>query len=193
MTAKSRKSRLSGFYKYTLAERLEELTHHLSPEDLAALSGKGGLTPSQADHMIENVVGTHALPLGIALNFVINGRDVLVPMAIEEPSVVAGASFMAKLAREGGGFTAHTTSPEMIGQMQILDVPDLPSARLALLESKERLLTLADEIDPILKRLGGGPRDLQVRQIESSPIGSFLVLHLIYDVRDAMGSLWPPP
>ena len=76
--------------------------------------------------MIENVVGTYALPMGIGLNFIINGREVLVPMAIEEPSVVAGASFMAKLARQGGGFTAHTTPPEMIGQMQVLDVADLP-------------------------------------------------------------------
>ena len=188
MTAKPRSSRLPGFYNHTLAERLGELAHHISPQDLDALSSKAGLTPSQADHMIENVVGLHALPLGITLNFVINGRDVLVPMAIEEPSVVAGASFMAKLARDGGGFTAHATSPEMIGQMQLLDVPDLPAARLALLESKERLLAEVAEIDPVLKRLGGGPRDLQVRSIEDSPIGSFLVLHLIYDVRDAMGA-----
>jgi hydroxymethylglutaryl-CoA reductase len=138
--------------------------------------------------MIENVVGVHALPLGLALNFVVNGREVLVPMAIEEPSVVAGASFMAKLARAGGGFRAHTTEPEMIGQMQILDLPDLHSARLAILEQKERLLQEAAQIDPVLQRLGGGPRDLEVRTIESSPLGPFLVLHLIYDVRDAMGA-----
>jgi hydroxymethylglutaryl-CoA reductase len=126
--------------------------------------------------------------LGIALNFVVNGRDVLVPMAIEEPSVVAGASFMARLARAGGGFHAHATLPEMIGQMQLLDVPDLPAARFAILEHKERLLSEAAGIDPVLKRLGGGPRDLEVRLIDSSPIGPFLVLHLIYDVRDAMGA-----
>ena len=160
----------------------------LTPEELAALTGETGLSAEQADHMIENVVGVHALPLGLALNFVVNGREVLVPMAIEEPSVVAGASFMAKLARAGGGFRAHTTEPEMIGQMQILDLPDLHSARLAILEQKESLLQEAAQIDPVLQRLGGGPRELEVRIIESSPLGPFLVLHLIYDVRDAMGA-----
>jgi hydroxymethylglutaryl-CoA reductase len=132
--------------------------------------------------------GYLVFPLGIALNFQVNGQDVFVPMVVEEPSIVAGASFMAKLARSGGGFIAHSTQPEMIGQMQILDVSDLPSARLALLEHKEQLLSLAAEIDPVLKRLGGGPRDLEVRLIDDSPIGPFLVAHLIYDVRDAMGA-----
>ena len=188
MSAKSKSSRLPGFYNRTLEERLAELGSHLSPEDLATLSGETGLTTTQADHMIENVVGLHALPMGIALNFVINGRDILIPMAIEEPSVVAGASFMAKLARAGGGFNAHTTPPEMIGQIQLLDIPDLADARIAILENKDRLLAEVAEIDPVLKRLGGGPRDLEVRLIDESPIGPFLVLHLIYDVRDAMGA-----
>jgi hydroxymethylglutaryl-CoA reductase len=171
-------------------ERLEELARRtdLTQEELSALSSQAGLEVGQADHMIENVVGLHALPLGIALNFTVNGRDVLVPMAIEEPSVVAGASFMARLARAGGGFTAHTTPPEMIGQMQVLDVPDLAAARLAILEQKERLLGEAAEIDPLLKRLGGGPRDLEVRLIPASAVGPFLAVHLIYDVRDAMGA-----
>ncbi len=188
MSAKSKSSRLPGFYNRTLEERLAELGSHLSPEDLATLSGETGLTRTQADHMIENVVGLHALPMSIALNFVINGRDILIPMAIEEPSVVAGASFMAKLARAGGGFNAHTTPPEMIGQIQLLDIPDLADARIAILENKDRLLAEVAEIDPVLKRLGGGPRDLEVRLIDESPIGPFLVLHLIYDVRDAMGA-----
>jgi hydroxymethylglutaryl-CoA reductase len=151
------------------------------------LSG-GGLTPEAADHMVENAIGTHALPVGIGLNFLINGRDVLVPMAIEEPSVVAGASFMAKLVRAGGGFRATTDEPLMIGQMQVLDLANPHLARLAILEHRAELLAEADSIDPILKRFGGGPRDLEVRVIESSPIGPFLVLHLIYDVRDAMGA-----
>ncbi len=186
----SQGSRLSGFYNLSLEARREALKQRssLGPDELAALSGKAGLSPEQADHMIENVIGVHALPLGIALNFVINGRDVFVPMAVEEPSVVAGASFMAKLARAGGGFFAHTTQPEMIGQMQLLDVPDLAAARLTILEHKQELLDEAAEIDPVLKRLGGGPRDLEVRLIETSPVGPFLVLHLIYDVRDAMGA-----
>jgi hydroxymethylglutaryl-CoA reductase len=190
MTDQPSGSRIPGFYNLKLEERLAALASQgqLSAQDLAVLHGAAGLSAEQADHMIENVVGVYALPLGIALNFVINGREVLVPMAIEEPSVVAGASFMAKLARAGGGFQAHTSPPEMIGQMQVLEIPDLPSARLAILEQKQSLLAEAAEIDPVLKKLGGGPRDLEVRLINDSPIGPFLVLHLIYDVRDAMGA-----
>lgn len=190
MVKKVNGSRIPGFYNRSLSERLAILGERdeLSQEDLAALNGEAGLSAEMADHMIENVIGLHSLPLGIALNFQVNGRDVLVPMAIEEPSVVAGASFMAKLARAGGGFQAHTTPPEMIGQMQILDLADPAAARLAILEKKDQLLAEASEIDPVLKRLGGGPRDLEVRLITDSPIGPFLVLHLIYDVRDAMGA-----
>jgi hydroxymethylglutaryl-CoA reductase len=183
-------SRIPGFYNLTLEERRAQLAlvGNLTAEELAALDGEAGLAPSQAEMMIENVVGVFGLPIGVALNFIVNGHEVLVPMAVEEPSIVAGASFMARLARAGGGFTAQATSPEMIGQMQLLEVPDLPTARLALLEQKTALLAEADEIDPVLKRLGGGARDLEVRLIEQSPIGPFLVLHLIYDVRDAMGA-----
>jgi hydroxymethylglutaryl-CoA reductase len=183
-------SRLPGFYNKSLAERLADLSaaSGLTADQLAAYGAGGGLTPEAADHMIENVVGTHALPLGIALNFVVNGRDVLVPMAIEEPSVVAGASFMAKLARAGGGFVATTSEPLMIGQMQVLDITDLEAAMLKLHGHKADLLAEADEIDPVLKKFGGGARDLEVRVIDSSPIGPFLVVHLIYDVRDAMGA-----
>ena len=181
-------SRLPGFYNLSLEERLKRLSDRLAPEDVAALSGQAGLSAEQADQMIENVIGVFALPLGIALNFVVNGRERLVPMAIEEPSVVAGASFMAKLARAGGGFSAHTTPPEMIGQIQVLELPDLATARHALLENKAHLLAEAAKIDPVLQNLGGGPRDLEVREMPESPIGPFLVLHLIYDVRDAMGA-----
>jgi hydroxymethylglutaryl-CoA reductase len=190
MSSPSYGSRIPGFYNLSLAERRAELARlaGLSADACAALWGEPGLSVDEADHMVENVVGVYALPVGIALNFLINGRDVLVPMAVEEPSVVAGASFMAKLARAGGGFHAHTTPPEMIGQMQLLEAPDLAAARLALLEQKEALLAEAAQIDAVLQRLGGGPRDLEVRLIERSPIGPFLVLHLIYDVRDAMGA-----
>lgn len=190
MTATQHNSRIPGFYNLSLEERRAELLRHaeLTPEELAALTGQAGLNAHQADHMIENVVGRYALPLGIALNFVVNGRQVLVPMVIEEPSVVAGASFMAKLARAGGGFSAHTSPPEMIAQLQILDVADLQTAQRALLSEKGNLLAEAAKVDPILQELGGGPRDVEVRLIEDSPIGPFLVLHLIYDVRDAMGA-----
>jgi hydroxymethylglutaryl-CoA reductase len=182
-------SRIPGFYNLTLEERRARLADAalLTPPELAAWTS-GGLSPEAADHMIENVIGLHSLPLGIALNFMVNGRDVLVPMAIEEPSVVAGASFMAKLARAGGGFTATTTDPLMIGQMQVINVTNLLEAKLKLYEHKAELLAEADSIDPILKKFGGGARDLEVRVIEESPIGGFLVVHLIYDVRDAMGA-----
>lgn len=190
MTDRPQSSRIPGFYNISLDERRSELASRglLTPENLAALYGDAGINIDQAQHMIENVVGLYALPLGIALNFVINGRDVLIPMVVEEPSIVAGASFMAKLARVGGGFIASTTSPEMIGQIQILDVPDPARARQSLLEAKDELLAEAAEIDPILKTLGGGPRGLEIRVIEDSPIGPFLVAHLFYDVRDAMGA-----
>jgi len=182
-------SRISGFYNMTLDERHAQLAKAAlqTPEDLLPFT-TGGLSPDAADHMIENVIGLYSLPLGIALNFQVNGRDVLVPMTLEEPSVVAGASFMAKLARSGGGFTATTTDPLMIGQMQVINVHNPNEAKLKLYEHKAELIAEADTIDPILKKFGGGARDLEVRIIESSPIGSFLVVHLIYDVRDAMGA-----
>lgn len=190
MDARQNTSRLPNFYNLSLDERREALAAaaSLDQSDLDALFGEVGLSPQSADPMIENVVGTHNLPLGIALNFIVNGREVLVPMAIEEPSVVAGASFMAKLARAAGGFQASTSSPEMIGQMQLLDLDDLQTAEAAILENREELLASLENIDPVLQKLGGGPRDLEVRRIADSPIGPFLVLHLIYDVRDAMGA-----
>lgn len=178
------------FYDLSLEERLQQVGAEsgLAAEELAALGGSAGLSPAQADHMIENVVGIYSLPLGIARNFVVNGREVLVPMVLEEPSVVAGASFMAKLAKAGGGFTASADEPHMIGQMQIVELPDPAAARLRLLAEKDALLAEVARVDPVLARLGGGPVDLEVRLIEESPVGPFLVLHLIYDVRDAMGA-----
>jgi hydroxymethylglutaryl-CoA reductase len=190
----TRSSRLPNFYKKSLAERARIIAEWaatdspLSPDEQAALDGTGGLTPQQADHMIENVIGTHALPLGIAANFVVNGREVLVPMVIEEPSVVASASFMAKLARASGGFVAETTEPEMIGQLQLLGIRDEGLAREAITANKARLLALANHVNPSIVRRGGGARDLEVRWIDDSPIGPFMVVHVIYDVRDAMGA-----
>ncbi len=181
-------SRIPGFYILPPDQRLDKLTSAAGLPDGQLSALRSNLSPEQADHMVENSVGTFNLPLGIGLNFVVNGREVLVPMAIEEPSVIAGASFMAKLARAGGGFIVTTDEPLMIGQMQVLDLSDIDGARLALLEHKVELLTAADEIDPILKKLGGGARDLEVRIIPESPIGPFLVVHLVYDVRDAMGA-----
>ncbi|HEX2981645.1 MAG TPA: hydroxymethylglutaryl-CoA reductase, degradative [Anaerolineaceae bacterium] len=178
------------FYDLPVAERLAEVAQAagLDAAERDALGGLAGLPLEQADAMIENVVGLYALPLGIARNFLINGREVLAPMVIEEPSVVAGASFMARLARPAGGFHASADAPEMIGQMQVLDVADGALACAAIAAHKAELLAEAAEIDPVLKRLGGGPKDIQARWIDESPIGPFLVVHLIYDVRDAMGA-----
>lgn len=182
-------SRISGFYNLTLEERRAKLldSSHLSPEDLLPFT-TGGLSAETADHMIENVVGMYSLPIGIGLNFMINGRDVLVPFVVEEPSIVAGVSFMAKLARAGGGFTATTTESLMIGQMQLINVVNMDEARLKLYEHKAELLENADRAESTLKQMGGGAKDLEIRLIEDSPIGPFLVVHLIYDVRDAMGA-----
>jgi hydroxymethylglutaryl-CoA reductase len=178
------------FYELSLPERLVVIASPagLTPVEVASLSGEAGLTPEQADHMVENAIGTFALPLGVAQNFIINGRELLIPMAIEEPSVIAGASFMARLAQSGGGFKAEADPPLMIGQMQILDCPDRQAAREALLAHQEEILAEAAVVDPTLVKLGGGPKDLEIREIEESPIGAFLVLHLIIDVRDAMGA-----
>jgi hydroxymethylglutaryl-CoA reductase len=183
-------SRLPGFYKGSVEERLELVATaaDLTDEEKAILGGVAGLDNDTADHMIENVVGMHSLPLGIATNFLINGRDVLAPMAIEEPSVVAGASFAARLAREGGGFYTSSTPSHMIAQMQVLEVRNLHVARFELLSQKDRLLDLANQTDPLIISLGGGARDVEVRIIEKSPAGPMLVLHLIYDTLDAMGA-----
>lgn len=183
-------SRLPGFHKLTTAERLERILQEidLDSEQLEALSHPGGLPLGTADHMIENVIATFGLPLGIATNFRVNGRDVLVPMAIEEPSVVAGASFMAKLAREGGGFQAEAGPSEMIGQIQILEVQDIEAALRRIDQHRGELLAEADKADPMLASLGGGARDLKVRTLEDTPVGPMLVVHLIIDTLDAMGA-----
>jgi len=182
-------SRISGFYNLTIEERRKKLAEasNRTPEDLLPFT-TGGLSPETADHMIENVIGMYSLPIGIGLNFMINGRDVLIPFVVEEPSIVAGASFMAKLIRAGGGFTATTTEALMIGQMQLINVVNMDEARLKLYEHKAELLENADRADSTLSMLGGGAKDLEIRLIEDSPIGPFLVVHLIYDVRDAMGA-----
>jgi hydroxymethylglutaryl-CoA reductase len=185
----SKSSRLSGFYKLSLADRAAVVAElaELTADEEAILLGEG-LSPAQADQMIENVVGIHTLPLGIAVNFLINGRDYLIPMAVEEPSVVAGASFAARLVRDGGGFTTSSDQPVMIGQIQVLDVADPQAACSDLLAQKSRLLQLADQTDPLLVSLGGGSRDLIVRIVEDSTVGPMLVLHLLFDCRDAMGA-----
>jgi len=183
-------SRLPGFYSLTLEARLRRIAEIAALDDdaRAALDAKGGLSHEAADHMIENVIGIFGLPLGVATNFLINGREVLIPMVIEEPSVVAGASFMAKIVRQGGGFQAESSEPHMIAQIQLLDVPDLEVASDALRERTSEILALADQVDPVITDLGGGARGLEVRPFKDSAVGPMLVVHLIYDTRDAMGA-----
>jgi hydroxymethylglutaryl-CoA reductase len=181
-------SRIPGFYNLTLEQRREKIAEaaNQTPESLLPFSSP--LPADIAAHMVENVIGTYALPLGIGLNFMVNRRDVLVPMVIEEPSVVAGASFMAKLARAGGGFVAESTEPLMIGQLQVLGLDDLQEAGEKVLARKLELIEYLGRAESSLKQRGGGARDLDVRVMEDSPIGAFLVVHVIYDVRDAMGA-----
>jgi hydroxymethylglutaryl-CoA reductase len=189
MVTPERSSRLPGFFK-SLQERIDTVVTWagLTAKEKDILTGEQGLSIAQGNHMIENVVGTHALPLGIATNFVINGRDYLIPMVIEEPSVVAGASFAARLARQGGGFGACSTDSLMIAQLQVLDVDDPWSARHNLLAQKKRLLDLANQTDPVIVSLHGGARDVQVRVLEETLVGPMMVVHLIYDTLDAMGA-----
>jgi len=161
---------------------------YLDAGDVELISYFSGLDQDQAEHMIENVIGTYSLPFGVALNFVVNGKEPLIPMVIEEPSVVAGASFMARLARAGGGFTAQADRPVMIGQIQILDIQDLDQAAALLESNEEELICSIQNLDPILLELGGGPLSLEIRKILDSEVGPFLVVHLLLDVRDAMGA-----
>ncbi len=185
-----RSSRLPGFYKRTLTERAAAVVQwaDLDHDDQAVLLGLSGLNATQADHMIENVVGVHALPLGIATNFLINGVDYLIPMVIEEPSVVAGVSYAAKLVRSGGGFITTADDPVMIGQIQVLDVDNIYAAAGRIWEARERLLEEANCCDRVLVELGGGARDLELRPFPETPVGPMLVVHLLFDVRDAMGA-----
>ena len=159
-----------------------------SPEFLLSLSGDGALPINVADGMIENVIGRFELPLGVATNFKVNGKDYLIPMALEEPSVVAAASHMAKLARVNGGFKAHSDRPIMRAQIQVMGVQDLKSAKKRILKYKSELISFANEKDKTLVSLGGGCEDLEVHLFDDTPSGPMLILHLLVDVRDAMGA-----
>ena len=181
-------SEVPGFYRRTIAERRAFVREWagLTEEEAKAYEFPPGVDPAILDRMIENVIGVMPLPLGVATNFRVNGKEYLVPMAIEEPSVVAAASNSAKVARAAGGFTAQTTAPVMIGQVQILDVPDPTAARLRILHQKEALLAAANAKDPVLVKFGGGAKDLEVRIVDSER-GTMLVVHLLVDARDAGG------
>ena len=189
MTREHRSSRISGFYKKPVEERIRLVSEFagLSDEDVSLLRSGGGLSLDIADRMIENVLGLMAYPFAVAVNFRINGRDYMVPMVLEEPSVVAAASNMARLMREGDGIKASCTDPVMIGQIQVVDIPDMEEAMEAVRGEKDRILELANEQDPILVKLGGGAKDLELRRLETER-GEMLILHLLVDCRDAMGA-----
>ena len=182
-------SRIPGFYKKSVEERLEILMKltDLSEEEIRYLSTFGNLDRKTADVMIENVVGTMAYPFAIATNFKVNGKDYLIPMVIEESSVVAAASNAAKLMRNGDGIISIAADPVMIGQIQLVDVDNPWYTKQIIYEHKEDILRIANEQDPVLVNLGGGAKDLDVRIVESI-IGTMLVVHLYVDVRDAMGA-----
>lgn len=183
-----RNSAISGFYKLTVAERrkLVQEWGGLSEAEAKAYDFPPGIDPGLLNRMIENVVGAFPLPVGIATHFRINDVDRLVPMVIEEPSVVAAASNSAKVARLRGGFRTQSTSPVMIGQIQVVGASDPHGARHRILADRERLLGLANAKDPMLVKFGGGARDLEARVLDS-PRGPMVVVHLLVDARDAGG------
>jgi hydroxymethylglutaryl-CoA reductase len=188
MSQKNVSSRISGFYKQVLAERLRaiEALGLLDQEAFAHLSQGGGLATAVADRMSENVIATHGLPLGVALNFRVNQRDMLVPMAVEEPSVIAAASNAARMARMTGGFFGEAEPPIMTAQVQLDDVPDVDAAAAEIDASRARILAAANASIPRMVARGGGCRDLDVRVL-SAELG-VLVVHLYVDVGDAMGA-----
>lgn len=186
MSDQNQSSRINGFRNLSPEARLAKLTQMFGKQ---AAQLKGNILPlSLADGMIENVVGKFELPLGVATNFTVNGKDYLIPMAVEEPSVVAAASYMAKIARGCGGFTAISTAPIMRAQLQILGITDTAAAKAQLLAAKHDIITAANAKDRVLIGLGGGCKDIEVHIFEDTPIGAMVVLHLLVDVRDAMGA-----
>jgi len=184
-----KKSEISGFYKFSPKERIQIVKEfaELTDDEVKLLQSTGSLELDLADRMIENVVGAIPIPLGIAVNFLINRKDYLIPMAIEEPSVVAAASYAAKMARVKGGFFTSSTDPIMIGQIQTVDVQDPHWAKMAILTAKQEILQKANEQDPMLISAGGGAKDLEVKVINAST-GPMVITELLVDCRDAMGA-----
>ena len=188
---KERTSRFPRFYEKTLDERLKILKENgfISADEHAYLKGRsGGLPFSVADEMVENAIGVLELPLGVATNFLINDKDYIIPMAVEEPSVIAAVSHIAKIVRKKGGFEAQSSEPVMIGQIQVVNLPDQQAAIAAIHSERESLLEMANACDPKLISLGGGARDIEVRWLEGEHHRPMLIVHLLVDCRDAMGA-----
>ena len=186
-------SRLAGFHKLPFAERLNQIGRmfQLTPEELEIARGEGSLAPETADRMIENAIGTFSLPLGLGLNLQVNGRDYIVPMGVEEPSVVAAVSFAAKIVRESGGFVAEADDSMMIGQVQVTRYGDPTIASQKLAAAKDQILALANSFQPQLLRRGGGAREIEVRVLPApeGPRGEpIMIVHVIMDTQEAMGA-----
>lgn len=187
----SKTARFPAFYKLSVAERVRMLHERgwLSAEDYHALaSGEHTLKVSRADKLIENVVGVMGLPVGLGLNFLVNERDYVIPLVVEEPSIVAALSSAAKVVRGAGGFHVETTEPLLIGQVQVVDAPNPVQAKAALLQHKEELLNLANSLHPQMVARGGGAKDVEVQLLARAEGGDMVVLHLLVDTRDAMGA-----
>lgn len=186
----TKSSRISGFYQKTLEERLTVISQwaNLSDDAQDVLKGSMGLSLDQASHMIENAIGRYSFPIGIGTNFLINNKDYLIPMVIEEPSVVAAVSNAAKMFRVGGGFISHSDKPIMIGQIQILDISDTDKTKKNILDKKSFLLEEANKVGGSIVKRGGGARDIEVRIFEDTSVGHMIIVHLLYDTREAMGA-----
>lgn len=183
-------SKYSGFYKLTVDERLNEVKEfaNLSEEQTESLKDPASLDINRADNMIENVIGRYTLPMGVALNFLINGKDYLIPMVTEEPSVIAAASNGAKVARSSGGFKSFYVKSNMIAQVQVTDVLDCNYAKMQILENKDEIIKKCNDCDPTLVGLGGGAFDIDVRILRTLKNEELLIVHLKVNTLDAMGA-----
>ncbi|MEE4161058.1 MAG: hydroxymethylglutaryl-CoA reductase, degradative [Woeseiaceae bacterium] len=184
-------ARLKSLYRLNVAERITQLVKHgwLSADDARALTeGRTLLSVRQADKIIENVIGTFALPLGVAPNFRMNGRDYMVPMVVEEPSIVAALSNAAKLARDNGGFTASLTDSRLIGQVHLVDVPDVAAAIDAIHAAAPELIEEANNVHPRLLRRGGGVTGVEAREHALADGRRLLTVHFKVNTCDAMGA-----
>ena len=182
-------SRLSGFYKLSVAERRDMIANlaKLSDDEVAALANHGELDELAADRMIENVIGTMSLPVGVATNFVVDNKPYIIPFCVEESSIVAAASNMAKRCLKKGGFRTNNDEPVMIGQIQVLELENIEEASEAVLTAKYELMAMCNSLPSTMIKLGGGCKDIIVRNIDTIS-GKMLVVHLLVDTRDAMGA-----
>jgi hydroxymethylglutaryl-CoA reductase len=182
-------SRIPGLHRMTIAERIQAVKAFadLSPDEIALFGQSSVLDLETADRMVENVIGTFEIPLGIVPNMVVNGREVLVPLAVEESSVIAALANAAKMVRSGGGFFTSTSAPIMIAQIQAVDIDDPFAAKVKILEHRSEIIAMANEQDPVLVKLGGGCRDIEVRVVDTVK-GPMVVTHILVDTRDAMGA-----